>query len=97
MMVPLELSEVDYGTLSLEMLRGFVDIIGDIMIIVYGKPDCSQCVSLKKALDKIDKDYEYKDISVDQNAFEELVNNGLRSLPQVKMNGEFLKNIMEVV
>lgn len=67
------------------------------MITVYGKPSCPQCDSLKKTLEKIGKEYQYLDITVDSDAFDELASNGLRSLPQVKVDGKFLNNIMEIM
>lgn len=67
------------------------------MIEVYGKPDCSQCNDVKGALKMAEKEFSYIDITLDTNAHDEIISNGFRSLPQIKKNGEWVKNFMEVL
>lgn len=53
------------------------------MYIVYGKPSCTFCDQAKALLDASNKVYSYIDVSEDKEAFDFLVSQGHRSVPQV--------------
>lgn len=67
------------------------------MIVVYGKSNCPACVDLKRALVSLEKTFDYVDIEKDNEARDEIVSKGFRSVPQVKVNGEWLNNVQEVL
>lgn len=67
------------------------------MIEVYGKPNCPACVDLKQALVSLGKSFEYIDISIDENARQEIIDKGYRSVPQVKVDNKWLDNVQEVL
>lgn len=67
------------------------------MIEIYGKPNCPACVDLKQALVSLGKPFEYVDISIDENARQELIDKGFRNVPQVKQEGKWLNNVQEVL
>lgn len=68
-----------------------------IDLVVYGKPNCPACVDLKRALDVNEKEYNYVDVVQDTAAYQELVEAGFRSVPQVKFQGSWVADIGEVL
>lgn len=66
-------------------------------LVVYGKLNCPQCNDLKTALIMNEKEYEYIDIGLDLQARDEIITSGFRSLPQIKKNGEWVTDFMEVL
>ena len=56
------------------------------MIEIFGKPVCTYCDQVKKALDSMGVKYTYIDIEEDENAREFIVDQGLRSVPQIYYN-----------
>ena len=59
-------------------------------IKVYGKPGCSGCKQLVAQLTAKAVEFEYIDVSLDEAAYSELVKQGFRSVPQVKVNDEWV-------
>lgn len=56
--------------------------------VVYGKPNCGYCDKTKMLLEINSKDYEYIDITQDEDAMDMFTENGFRSVPQVFQEGE---------
>lgn len=56
------------------------------MITIYGASWCGPCKRVKAHLEKIGKEYVYKDISIEENV-EELKNFGYSSIPLI-VSGE---------
>lgn len=56
--------------------------------IVYGKPNCPFCDKAKNLLESKGKEYVYVDVSENQDAYNYLVSNGFRSVPQVFLKGK---------
>lgn len=57
--------------------------------IVYGKPDCPQCTKTKTLLNSYGTEYEYIDITLDDEARESLIDEGFKQMPVVVApNGE---------
>jgi glutaredoxin-like protein NrdH len=65
-------------------------------IIVYSKPACPQCDTLKKQLDQAFIKYEVIDVSVDTEARHFLLNEGHRSVPQLYQDGRLVKTLSEL-
>lgn len=58
------------------------------MYLVYGKPSCPNCLKAKSLLEKIDATYQYIDVTVVNEAYDYLLNQGHRSVPQVYISGD---------
>jgi glutaredoxin-like protein NrdH len=54
-----------------------------MQVTVYTKPSCVQCDQTKRFLDKVNIPYTTVDITVDQEAFEDLVSKGYKAAPVV--------------
>lgn len=52
-------------------------------VIVYTKPSCVQCEATKRHLDRLNISYGTVDVTVDLDAFEDLVERGFKSMPVV--------------
>lgn len=59
-------------------------------ITIYSNTGCSKCAMLKRWLSMMELDYNELNISKDSNARDELIQSGRRSLPQVKIDSEFI-------
>ena len=53
------------------------------MLIVYGKPNCSECDKAKAMLEAADIQYTYEDVMYSDQSMSYLLSKGLRSLPQI--------------
>lgn len=53
------------------------------MPTVYGKPNCPACRSTTRRLDKHGINYTYIDVTVDENAYQTVVDLGYKELPVV--------------
>ena len=53
------------------------------MFKVYGKENCQFCTKAKLLLDMKAKEYEYIDITKDDEAFQLFTDNGWRTVPQI--------------
>jgi len=58
-------------------------------VVVYGKPNCPYCDKAKSILEGKGIEYNYVDISVDGEAFQFITSQGLRTVPQIFVNGEY--------
>lgn len=58
-------------------------------ITVYTKPSCVQCDATKRSLDKLGLKYETVDVTVDELAFEMLVEKGFKAMPVVNAGDEW--------
>ncbi len=58
-------------------------------VVVYGKPDCPFCVKAKDILDNKNISYTYIDIAESPSEKEFLVEKGLKTVPQIFVNGEY--------
>ena len=67
------------------------------MLKIYSKPNCPACVDLKHALDLNEVPYQVVDITVDDTAMQELIDGGFRSVPQAMLNGEWVRDLMELI
>lgn len=56
-------------------------------VILYSKPNCMQCTFTKKYLDQIGTPYKVKDVSVSEEALEEVRSLGFQSVPVVYAEG----------
>lgn len=56
------------------------------MIEIFGKPVCSYCDQVKKALDHMGVVYTYIDIEEDEDAREFILNQGYKTVPQLYYN-----------
>lgn len=52
------------------------------MIEVFGKPNCSYCERAKQLLEAKGIEYEYIDVSEDDDALAFLMDNGFKTVPQ---------------
>ena len=50
-------------------------------VIVYTKPQCPNCVTLKRNLDTLNVPYETRDVTLDQGAYDDVVELGYQALP----------------
>lgn len=55
--------------------------------IIYGKPNCPNCVTAKQLLDSKGIPYEYIDVSVNATALEFLREQDFRSVPAIYKQG----------
>ncbi|WP_018659327.1 glutaredoxin family protein [Allofustis seminis] len=60
------------------------------MLKVYSKDQCGQCQLLKQWLKLKAVDFEEVNISQDENARQEILESGRKSLPQVMVDGQFI-------
>ena len=58
-------------------------------ITVYTKPSCVQCDATKRSLDKLGLKYETVDVTVDELAFDMLVEKGFKAMPVVNAGDEW--------
>lgn len=65
-------------------------------IVVFSKAKCPKCDELKAALDSSEIAYTTVMVDFDNMARDELIEAGFRSVPQVKIDGEWVKDMMEV-
>lgn len=56
--------------------------------VVYGKPNCSNCDKVKMLLDIKSKEYDYIDVTQDEDAMDMFIEKGFREFPQVFQEGE---------
>lgn len=66
------------------------------MLTVYSKPNCPDCITVKKLLSEADQTFIEKDITQDQEAFDQLMSLGLRQLPQVFEDDKLIGSLMSV-
>lgn len=66
------------------------------MLTVYSKPNCPDCITVKKLLSESDQVFIEKDITQDQEAFDQLMSLGLRQLPQVFEGDKLIGSLMSV-
>ncbi len=52
-------------------------------VIVYTKPSCVQCDATKRTLDKLGVTYETVDVTVNEEAYNMLVEKGFKAMPVV--------------
>lgn len=57
------------------------------MIKVYSKQNCAQCTFTKRKLDDLGLPYEEVDVTIDEQALEELREHAYSSLPVVTVGG----------
>ncbi len=55
--------------------------------VVYGSPRCAYCNSAKDLLDHKGLEYEYRDISQNEEWKEFLMSSGFRTVPQIFVEG----------
>lgn len=55
----------------------------EMSITVYTKPACVQCTQTKKSLDKMGLEYETKDVTTDEEAYETVVSLGYKAAPVI--------------
>lgn len=60
-------------------------------IVLYSNTGCSKCSMLKRWLELKKINYEELNISENDEARQTLISKGLIQLPQVKIDGEFIK------
>jgi glutaredoxin len=60
------------------------------MLTLYTKNNCAYCVKAKTLLDNKGIKYEIKDIETDPSLRDFLVNQGLRSVPQIFLDNELI-------
>ena len=58
--------------------------------IMIGGDNCPSCATLKSKLQSKGIEYDYKDVWSDAEAMELMTQNGLRSIPQLFLNGELV-------
>lgn len=61
------------------------------MLIIYSKPNCPNCVLAKTLLQEIGVEFVEMDISVDSAAHKTIMSEGLRSVPQIQIDGKFIE------
>lgn len=66
------------------------------MIVLYSSTNCSGCKSLKMRLDNWNITYEVKQIDQNAEAKMKLLNKGFRTVPQLEVNGEFVKDLLSL-
>lgn len=54
------------------------------MVKLYSKPGCGQCIATKRAFDKKGVNYEYVDVTQDQEAYSHIVTLGYQGVPVVE-------------
>ena len=61
-------------------------------VIVYSKPNCVQCDMTKRALTKMNVEFETEDLTAPKNAekMQEFIAKGLRSAPITVIDGEYI-------
>lgn len=59
-------------------------------IIVYTNTGCSKCIMLKKWLEMKEISYIEENIGENEEARQKLLQNGLRQLPQLEIDDEFI-------
>lgn len=62
-------------------------------IKVYGKTNCPGCDQAKALLDQRGIGYEYINVMNNMDALRKLLDQGLKSVPQVFVNGELLGGV----
>lgn len=65
-------------------------------VVVYSKNNCPKCNDLKKALDESCINYTEVKVDYDNSARDEVIEAGFRSMPVVKKNGEWVRDLMEI-
>ena len=65
-------------------------------IVVFSKQNCPACEDLKKALNESEIPYTEVKVDFDNMARDELIESGFRSVPQMKCDGVWVKDFMEV-
>jgi glutaredoxin-like protein NrdH len=55
-----------------------------LMVTLYSKPNCIQCVATKKELDRVGVDYSVVDLTQDPAAFEKVIGWGYMQAPVVE-------------
>lgn len=63
----------------------------DKKIVVYSNTGCAKCMMLKKWLDMKKIAYDELNISENEDARRHLIDIGLRQLPQVEIDNNFIK------
>lgn len=63
------------------------------MITVYSSSSCPACEGLKMKLKGWDIEFDVRALDTDAEAKQELLGAGFRTVPQLKVNGEFVKNL----
>jgi len=58
-------------------------------VVVYGKPDCKYCDKAKATLTKNKVEFEYKDISIDEDARLFIKEKEHKTVPQIYVNGSY--------
>jgi glutaredoxin-like protein NrdH len=58
-------------------------------VTVYTKPACVQCDATKRTLDKLGVPYEAIDVTINQDAFDMLVEKGFKAMPVVNAGDEW--------
>lgn len=66
------------------------------MLTVYSKPNCPDCITVKKLLSEVGQAFIEKDITQDQEAFDQLMSLGLRQLPQVFEEDKLIGSLIPV-
>ncbi len=67
------------------------------MYKIFAKPACLFCLKTKNLLDRKGLEYEYVDISQDENAYDFIVNySGFRTLPQIYCEGDYVGGFEEL-
>ena len=65
--------------------------------IIYGKPNCPQCAMAKSLLDSRGIEYDYIDITTTGKSAAEITGRaGVRSLPQIYLDGEYIGGFTEL-
>ena len=65
--------------------------------IIYGKPNCPQCAMAKSLLDSRGIEYDYIDITTTGKSAAEITGRaGVRSLPQIYLDGEYIGGFVEL-
>ena len=59
-------------------------------IIVYNQPDCASCRQVEDFLDKEGVAYVAKDVSVDEQALQELIDMGYMTTPVTVVDGQIV-------
>ncbi len=59
-------------------------------IVIYGKQKCKYCADAKMLLELRSTPYEYIDIEIDLVARQEVIDRGLREVPQIVVDGEWI-------
>lgn len=67
------------------------------MYKIIGKPDCSYCVMAKDFLTAKGQEFEYVDLTNNQELINELSSQGLRTVPQIWHNDRYVGNFQQLV